>query len=217
MSDERVDRTGRDVLVSSERAKAFVDAVVAIAMTLLILPLMESVADLGGVASGHLDAGTWLGEHGSQLGNFVLSFVIIAMFWINHHRLFAAVERVSAGLLWINMAWLLSIVWLPVATALVGTTRDADPVAAVAYVGTMILTSMLLLTMRLFLHAHPGLHDATESSLRNGISVDLSMILLFGVALTLILATPIGYWAMLIMFLTGPMQALFSRLLHVSR
>ena len=33
---------------AAERPKAFVDAVVAIALTLLILPLMESVGDVGG-------------------------------------------------------------------------------------------------------------------------------------------------------------------------
>ena len=35
-------------LFPAERSAAFVDAVVAIAMTLLILPLMESVGDVGG-------------------------------------------------------------------------------------------------------------------------------------------------------------------------
>ena len=45
-----VSRTRRDAphLYAAERMKAFVDAVVAIAMTLLILPLLESVSDVAG-------------------------------------------------------------------------------------------------------------------------------------------------------------------------
>lgn len=42
------DETGDEKLYAAERPQAFFDAVVAIAMTLLILPLMESVGDVGG-------------------------------------------------------------------------------------------------------------------------------------------------------------------------
>jgi hypothetical protein len=70
--------------------KFFTDAVVAIAMTLLILPLMESVAEAGrdGVTTAD-----YLSEHGGQLFSFALSFVIIASFWAGHHSLVEHVER----------------------------------------------------------------------------------------------------------------------------
>ncbi|WP_366521964.1 TMEM175 family protein [uncultured Microbacterium sp.] len=48
----------------------------------------------------------------------MLSFALIAMFWLNHQRLFSGVEHVTSGLLWICMLWLLSIVWLPPAPML---------------------------------------------------------------------------------------------------
>ena len=47
----------------SERTGAFVDAVVAIAMTLLILPLMETSSEL---AHGEMTAGQWLEQHAQQ-------------------------------------------------------------------------------------------------------------------------------------------------------
>ena len=62
---------------SAERLKAFTDAVVAIAMTLLILPLMESVTDVGGEGGGVAE---WLDDHAGQLFGFALSFVMIATF-----------------------------------------------------------------------------------------------------------------------------------------
>src|SRR6478735_6009389 len=67
----------------AERLKAFSDAVVAIAMTLLILPLMESVRD---VAAHDLSTWEWLNENAGQLLSFALSFVLIANFWLTHHR-----------------------------------------------------------------------------------------------------------------------------------
>jgi uncharacterized membrane protein len=196
---------------NAERAKAFIDAVVAIAMTLLILPLMESVAES---ASRQEGAAVWLHDHQGQLVSFVLSFAIIAMFWINHHRLFAVVENVSVPLLWITMAWLLSIVWLPVATAMSGQMKDTDNLVKALYIGSMILTSLLTLTMRIYLSRHPALHAASENELRRGMSVDISMALLFGVALTIAMIFPaLSYWPMFVMVLVGPVQGLIARLL----
>ena len=103
-------------LPSAERLKAFTDAVVAIAMTLLILPLMDSVTDA--TESG---AGAWVAAEWPSLLTFMLSFVLIANFWITHHRMFAKVERVNQALLWLTILWMFTIVWLPVATAITST------------------------------------------------------------------------------------------------
>jgi len=156
----------------ADRVKAFIDAVVAIAMTLLILPLMESIGD---TAAQEADAVAWVTDHGGQLVSFVLSFVIIAMFWIIHHRLFASVKQVNAALLWVCAAWLLSIVWLPVATALTGRMSDEDQLAKILYVGSMALTAILTLVLRWYLLSHPELHESTSVELRRGMMVDLSM------------------------------------------
>ncbi len=119
--------------------KAFADAVVAIAMTLLILPLMESV---GEAAADHLKSFEWLNENRGQLFSFALSFVLIANFWVTHHRLFAGVHRVTNGLLWLTIAWMFTIVWLPIPTALVGQ-LDEDAGQQILYVGTLAVTSLV--------------------------------------------------------------------------
>lgn len=200
---------------AAERPKAFADAVVAIAMTLLILPLMESVGETA--ASGE-DTLAWLGDHSDQLISFVLSFVIIAMFWLSHHRLFSAVERVTDRTLWLLAAWMLSIVWLPVATAISGQMSGTDAMAKILYIGSMIVTSLLSLAVRAHLGNHPGLHEVPDDRLRTGIADDLAMAALFAIALALTLAVPpIGYYAMLVMLLTRPAQLLFMRMLGVAR
>jgi len=188
-------------LYSSERAKAFIDAVVAIAMTLLILPLMESVSDVAGAEHG---AAHWYAEHGMQLVSFVISFAVIASFWVNHHRMFAGVQRVSSGLLWVCIAWLLSIVWMPVATAMTGLMSSDDPIVVIGYVGAMILTSLLMLAQRLVLAARPQLHDIPRDDLRRGMAVDITMAVLFALALVVaVTVTEIGYFALFLLMLTG--------------
>ena len=196
---------------SAERAKTFADAVVAIAMTLLILPLMESVAE---VADADKSAAHWFGDHGQQLLSFILSFAIIAMFWMTHHRVFATVETVTTPLLWIIMAWLLSIVWLPVATAMSGQMSGDDGFVETVYIGSMVLTALLMLAQRIYLRAHPVLHHISDASITRGIAADISTAVLFAVALGITLLFPVvSYFSLFIMFLVGPLQRLVVRLL----
>lgn len=198
-------------LFGAERASAFIDAVVAIAMTLLILPLMESVSDIGDAGGTTL---LWLAEHEQQLVSFVLSFVIIAMFWMFHHRLFVLVEAITSGLMWLLVGWLLTIVWLPVATAITGAMDDDDNLAKIVYVGSMIATAFFSLAIRLYLRRHPQLHRNAATALTAGIAADLSTVLLFAIALTLALLVPaIGYYALFLMLLTPLVQRLLLRLI----
>src|SRR3954468_14951511 len=95
---------------SAERMKFFTDAVVAIAMTLLILPLLESVSDAG--REGLDTAGFLAGDAGQGFA-FALSFVIIAGFWVSHERLFDPVEQWSGARMLLNVAWMLTVVTLP--------------------------------------------------------------------------------------------------------
>ncbi|MDR2998392.1 MAG: DUF1211 domain-containing protein, partial [Microbacterium sp.] len=60
-------------LLPADRLKAFTDGVVAIAMTLLILPLMEGVIDLGREGTTVLE---YLQEDTGQLISFAMSFVL---------------------------------------------------------------------------------------------------------------------------------------------
>ncbi len=195
----------------AERVKAFADAVVAIAMTLLILPLMESVTEVAGSGDS---VGHWFAEHQQQLTSFVLSFVIIAMFWISHHRQFVGVHRVSTPLLWLLMAWLLTIVWLPVATSMSGQLSAEDPFVKVVYIGSMILVALTSLMIRLYLRRHPGLHDLPDDLLLRGIAADIATATLFAVALGLAVLFPVlTYYPLFLMFLSGPLQSVIARLL----
>lgn len=192
----------------TERLVAFTDAVVAIAMTLLILPLLESVKD---AAARGTDTVAYVQEHAGQLFAFVLSFVIIAAFWRGHSRLFEHVGHYDAALLRLDVCWMFTIVWLPVATAMVGA-MDTDPAQIALYIGTMLVTSLLMLAMWLLVVRRPHLQRA------DGMPTDRSAVpagvasALFAVALLLGLVVPgVHYWGLLVLLLDPPLGLLLDR------
>ncbi|MEN0072053.1 MAG: TMEM175 family protein, partial [Propionicimonas sp.] len=129
--------------VRVERLVFFTDAAVAIAMTLLVLPLMEGVSEAG--AAGDNAVG-YLSANADALFGFVLSFVIVARFWRAHHRLFEHVEYDVAGVFWLNMGWLLAIVFLPVATAMTAVFAEGAAQYLV-YIATILACSLGLTAM----------------------------------------------------------------------
>ncbi|WP_431074385.1 TMEM175 family protein [Microbacterium phyllosphaerae] len=192
---------------STERFTTFVDAVVAIAMTLLILPLLESVSDAG---AANLSTAEFLEEHHGQLLSFALSFVLIASFWLEHHRLYAGVKGMTGGLLWINIAWMVTIVWLPVPTAMLGQ-MDEDPLQTAVYIGTLILTQVTTLAAKVYLRRHPALTDLPSDVLRRGVLGDVAAIILFLIALPIAAwVHPIGYAALLLVILSSPLERLLN-------
>lgn len=197
----------------SERFKAFADAVVAIAMTLLILPLMEAVTDAARSQEADSAYGTadFLAEHQGQIVSFALSFVLIAVSWLSHHRLYDQVERITSRLLWINMAWMFTIVCLPVTTALLGA-MSPDPLQAILYIGNLALTQITSLMARVYLMRHDGLSTAPRESIRRGAIADAATATLFLVAMVIATIIPgQGYFALFLLLLTPFLTSLISR------
>lgn len=198
------------VRLSPERFTAFVDAVVAIAMTLLILPLMESASD---AADSQLTTAEFLGEHRGQLISFALSFLLIATFWMEHHRVYSRVQRITGGLVWINIVWLFTIVWLPVATAMIGQ-LPTDALQMTIYIGTLLLTQLATLAAKAYLLRRPELSDYPAETLRAGILGDAASAALFVIALVVAVMIPaIGYFALVLVALTSPVARTLRRIL----
>lgn len=137
-----------------ERTITLTDAVVAIAMTLLILPLVDRVND-----SDLTDLGALWADNGQLVQSFAISFVVIYAFWLLHgslyHRLVVA-DRPDVRWLGVcNLGWLLVIAFLPFPTAMIG--RDLTRVTGPLYLGTMLLLSALTLAMTVLIHRAVGL------------------------------------------------------------
>ncbi len=107
--------------LSLERLVFFSDAVFAIAITLLVLEI--HVPRLAGEATDH-DFAIELAHLLPSLIAFALSFLVIGMFWMGHHRLFADATHYSEKLVWPNLLFLMAIAFMPFATAFMGSNGD---------------------------------------------------------------------------------------------
>ncbi|WP_067881838.1 TMEM175 family protein [Agromyces aureus] len=145
MAHARTER-GLDRLVN------FSDAAVAIAITLLILPLVDLAGDLDGV-----DFAEFAGEHFGAFIAFVVTFAVIGRFWVLHHAVFEAVHDYSPRLIWFNMLWLASIVFLPFAANAVSSIDIENGSFDAVYIGTMFVTTTAMLLIELELLRHPEL------------------------------------------------------------
>lgn len=96
-----------------ERFILFTDAVFAIAITLLVIeikvPELEPRSEAAALQG--------LAQQTARFIGFFLSFFIIAVYWMAHHRIFRFVTHTTTKLLWLNMLFLLSIVLMPFTTA----------------------------------------------------------------------------------------------------
>jgi len=111
-TDQPPARQGR-MFMRTSRVEAFSDGVFAIAITLLILEI-RLPGDSAGLTDARLRA-ELLGLWPSYLA-YTLSFLLIGMVWINHHRMFRHIERADGILLGLNVLLLMDVAFLPFST-----------------------------------------------------------------------------------------------------
>ena len=80
-------------------------------------------------------------ELGPTLLAYFLSFMFIAIYWVNHHLIFNMAERINVKILWCNILWLFIMSFIPFATAWVGTYPVSPPPLAI-YFADMFLASV---------------------------------------------------------------------------
>jgi uncharacterized membrane protein len=134
-------------MMKPERMCAFTDGVIAILITILVLELKPP-------AGPHL--GDILNEK-SRLLPYLLSFVFVAIYWVNHHHLMQIVHRIDGRTLWANIHLLFWLSLTPIATAWLGEVGvRSGPVAAYAIVLLGCAIAYTLLTLCLLALHEPG-------------------------------------------------------------
>jgi uncharacterized membrane protein len=143
--------------VRPDRLIAFTDGVVAILITILVLELRPPAGE-------HF--GDILDEKGRLLA-YVLTFVFVAIYWVNHHHLLQVVHRIDGRALWANLGLLFCLSLTPVATAWLGDTGVKNgPAAGYALVLIGCAFAYTLFTLSLL-----SLHES-ESQLHRAIGDD---------------------------------------------
>jgi len=163
-----------------ERLNAFSDGVFAVLITVLVLelrpPETPSLAAL-------LDL--W-----PRWVSYAVSYIFIAIVWVNHHHLMRYATEATAGLIWFNFGHLFSVSLLPLSTAWMAVSElAAQPVAFYAAVFFLVNLTYLLLLWELI--GRRGARFAAKLRTRMMIRASISLVL-FGAVAILALWFPIS-------------------------
>lgn len=186
-----------------DRLVNFSDATVAIAITLLILPLVDAAKDIG----EHSFA-VFFSENFWELLAFVISFAVIARYWVVHHRVFEWVTNYDGRLVWLNFVWLATIVFMPFTANVLSNSNGARPEVDALYIGNLLAISLAMQAIGALLTRNPEL---TREDARGQMDSTRgwSAIIIIAVCLVLAVLVPaVGMFWLFLMFLSEPLHRL---------
>jgi TMEM175 potassium channel family protein len=121
------------------RIEAFSDGVFAIVVTLLVLELkVPALKDHASVA----ELAHQLLEALPKFLSWLISFIIVCKFWLNHHHVLAMARHANYGMVWLNSIFLMGQSFIPFPTALMG--EYPDNRLAVSFFGCVFAVNTLL-------------------------------------------------------------------------
>ena len=162
--------------MTKSRLEAFSDGVIAIIITIMVLELH--------VPHG----GDWKAFLGMsrELILYALSFLLVGIYWNNHHHLLHATSRINGAILWANQHLLFWLSLVPFTTRWVSEQHiSALPTAAYGLVLLMSAIAYTILTMAIVRHEGPDskLAIAVGKDVKGKISL-----------VAYLLAVPAAFW-----------------------
>jgi uncharacterized membrane protein len=196
-------------LPPSDRMIAFTDAAVAIALTLLVLPLVDIVPEAARSGEPAVEVVT---KNLAPIGAFLLSFVVIARFWAAHHRLFGYEHRLTRPLVQLNLLWVLTIAVLPFPTEMIAS-YDSHGFVTPFYLGVLLVCSTSLTTMAIVMR-RTAVRERTDDGVPEPFVIGLlALTTTFVIALVVALAVPsLGAFVFFILFGEALVEPVVRRL-----
>jgi uncharacterized membrane protein len=195
---------GNKTFFATNRIETLTDGVFAIVMTLLVLNL--AIPEISQTSAQELFSRIL--QLWPKLLSYTVSFIILGIFWVGHHHIFHYIKRANAGLLWINIFFLLFIALIPFSTALSG---DYSSIEVPFIIYGINLVPIFILRYALWEYATYK-HRLVENNIDNTIvrrlkSMPLisSIMLLFAIGISLINITA-GYAVLIMMLLYGALS-----------
>ncbi len=141
--------------LSTARLEAFSDGVLAIVITLLALDFLSEKEEIAALKTATnrevLAAMLKLWPH--VLG-YMLSFLLIGVYWIMHHVMFHQIRHTNRTLLWLNIGFLMTVAFLPFPTGLLAECAQHESNMIVAFYGVSHIAVSLSLFGLWFYAAH---------------------------------------------------------------
>lgn len=150
MSDDEATKPGT---LAKNRIEALSDGIFAVAMTLLVLDI-KLPDGITFPNDGALFAHMVSLEHHFVI--YLISFIVLGMYWVGHHLQFHYVRYVDHTVLWINLIFLFGVTSVPFATDLLGDHHQLN-FPYVLYGALLLLLGALLRTQLSYLQRYPEL------------------------------------------------------------
>ncbi len=120
--------------LSRSRLDSFSDGVIAVIITIMVLELkVPTVAQMGDRAA--------LFSNAKIFAVYLLSFVQVGIYWVNHHYLLDDLDTVTHGILWANLGLLFALSLIPFGIQWIGT-RGIAPVPVAIYAVCFLLPAI---------------------------------------------------------------------------
>jgi uncharacterized membrane protein len=159
--------------ISPARLESFSDGVIAVIITIMVLELKVPAID--GAAGLRVVLPTVV--------LYLLTFVQVGIYWVNHHYIVHEVETVSHGILWANLIFLFFLSLFPFATDWIGI-KGLSSFSTALYAGVSILPGLGYMALWLQIRRHVKSAAITNG----GWSKQIASTLLY------LLAIPVAYY-----------------------
>jgi len=152
--------------MNCERLNAFSDGVIAILITIMVLELKV--------------------PHGTDLAAlspvvpvllvYVLSFVIVGIYWNNHHHMFQLTDRITGGILWANLHLLFWLSLMPFVTGWMGENHFA-PIPTALYGAVLLMAGVAYYILEQTIIRSQGPQSRLEAAVGNDVKGKASVVL----------------------------------------
>ena len=165
---------------SPGRLLAFTDGVFAIIITILVLEL--KVPDL---SSGQ-SLREALRDIRPTFVAFVISFLLVGMYWTWHRSAFAQVRYIDLNTVWLNLLFLLPVTVIPFAASVLGE-YPSESTALHLYGVVLIVATLFRVVLDWYLRRHPGLlwQVSSQEARRLGSVLAAAPLVVYGVAVVI--------------------------------
>ena len=167
---------------NKSRLETFVDAVIAIVITILVLELA-----LPSITHSNAALLESLSEMLPDFAGYFLAFFLIAILLNNHHRQFMVIEYADSRLWWINIIFLVFVATIPFTTSILTEYNDLE-LAVILFQLNILIAGLVLYFNFLYVTKHPvplkkGTTDRTIKILNiANLSISVSALIAIGFA-----------------------------------
>jgi uncharacterized membrane protein len=190
--------------ISKNRLETMVDGIFAIAMTILVLgidPPKPEIALAPAVLPGLIF------DLFPEIFIFIIAFLILAGFWLDHQRQFHFIRSIDSRLLWINIFLLISVVLIPFSTDVAGNSPDVQIAVLLFHINILIVGLIFLYHMHYLSQSEHLLNPQTDSKYLR--LFFYQSLLLPGIALLAAIISFVNPSVSLLVYLTIPFAKYF--------